>query len=135
MPLPPPETQEFTEHITLLESQTRQELEQSQQQMQEIKLLLEDKDDFRSAEPLVRRALAIQEKALGPQHPETAVTLNNLASLLLAGGKITMAEATQRRALRILEHNLSPENPRIATARANLADILRAKASARPARQ
>jgi hypothetical protein len=70
---------------------------------------------------------------LGPEHPETAVTLNNLASLLLAGGKITLAETMQRRAVRILEDNLSPENPRIATARGNLADILRAK-SARPAR-
>jgi tetratricopeptide (TPR) repeat protein len=55
------------------------------------------------------------------------VTLNNLASLLLAGNRITLAEPLQRRALQILEAKLSPGNPRIATVCGNLADILRAK--------
>jgi len=40
MPLAPPETQAFVDQIVQLESQTRQELEQSQQQLQEIRLLL-----------------------------------------------------------------------------------------------
>lgn len=40
MPLPPAETQAFTDQISVIESQTRQELEQSQQQLQEIRLLL-----------------------------------------------------------------------------------------------
>lgn len=40
MPLPAPETKEFTEQVGLLDSHTRQELEQSQQQLQEIRLLL-----------------------------------------------------------------------------------------------
>ena len=40
MPLPPPETKEFAEQITVLQSHTKLELEQSQQQLQEIKLLL-----------------------------------------------------------------------------------------------
>lgn len=40
MPLPPPQTDEFSEHLRTLEQQTRQELEQSQQQSQEIRLLL-----------------------------------------------------------------------------------------------
>jgi hypothetical protein len=31
---------------------------------------------------LLERALAIREKALGPEHPEMATSLNNLASLL-----------------------------------------------------
>ena len=34
------------------------------------------------AEPLIRRDLAISEKALGPDHPDVAITLNNLAQLL-----------------------------------------------------
>lgn len=33
------------------------------------------------AEPLYRRALAIQEKALGPEHADVAVSLNNLANV------------------------------------------------------
>ena len=35
------------------------------------------------AEPLLRRALAIREKALGPSHLDVAVSLNNLAQVLL----------------------------------------------------
>jgi hypothetical protein len=34
------------------------------------------------AQPLLRRALAIREKALGPEHAGTAESLNDLASAL-----------------------------------------------------
>jgi len=34
------------------------------------------------AEPLMRRALAIDEASLGPEHPNVARDLNNLAELL-----------------------------------------------------
>src|SRR5262245_28662429 len=34
-----------------------------------------------SAIPLAERALAIREKALGPEHPHIATSLNNLAAL------------------------------------------------------
>jgi len=40
VPLPAPETEEFSQHLTTLEQHTRQDLEQSQQQAQEIRLLL-----------------------------------------------------------------------------------------------
>lgn len=40
MPLAAPETQEFTEQIAALQAQTKQELDQSQGQLQEIRLLL-----------------------------------------------------------------------------------------------
>ena len=40
--------------------------------------------DFAAARPLYERALAIREKVLGPDHPETATSLNNLATLLQA---------------------------------------------------
>src|SRR5215211_5209259 len=40
VPLPPPETQAFVDQIGMMEGQTRQEMEQSQQQLQEIRLLL-----------------------------------------------------------------------------------------------
>lgn len=33
---------------------------------------------FDKAAPLFNRALAIEEKALGPDHPDLATTLNNL---------------------------------------------------------
>jgi hypothetical protein len=37
--------------------------------------------DLAGARPYYERALAIREKALGPDHPDTAQSLNNLAVL------------------------------------------------------
>ncbi len=37
---------------------------------------------YAEAEPLYKRALAIKEKVLGPEHPEVATSLNNLGLLL-----------------------------------------------------
>ncbi len=56
---------------------------------------------FVEAEPLMRRALAIDEKAFGPDHPDTAVDLNNLARLLQAMNRFSEAEPLMRRHLEI----------------------------------
>ena len=39
------------------------------------------------AKPLYERALAILEKALGPEHPQVAISLENYASLLRNMGR------------------------------------------------
>ena len=36
---------------------------------------------YADAEPLYKRSLVIREKALGPEHPDVALSLNNLANL------------------------------------------------------
>jgi NADPH-dependent curcumin reductase CurA len=41
--------------------------------------LYEEQSRYADAEPLYRRLLAIQEKALGPDHPDFATSLNNRA--------------------------------------------------------
>ena len=43
---------------------------------------------YSAARPLLERALAIREKALGPEHPDTARSLNNLADLVYAQGDL-----------------------------------------------
>jgi hypothetical protein len=53
------------------------------------------------AEPLFRRALAIDEKSFGPDHPKVANRLNNLALLLGATNRLAEAESLSRRHLRI----------------------------------
>ncbi|HEX9256594.1 MAG TPA: tetratricopeptide repeat protein, partial [Candidatus Angelobacter sp.] len=63
------------------------------------------------AEPLYRRALAINEKALGPEHPNTASSLNNLALLLKEQGKFSEAEPLYRRALAIREGVFDSQPP------------------------
>ncbi len=77
--------------------------------------------DYAKAEPLFRRALAIQEKALGLEHPDTAISLNNLAELYGTMGDYAKAEPIHRRALAICEKALGPEHPYTARSLENLA--------------
>ena len=50
------------------------------------------KGDYGKAEPLYQRALAIREKAQGPEHPDLATPLNNLALLYWNKGDYDKAE-------------------------------------------
>jgi tetratricopeptide (TPR) repeat protein len=66
---------------------------------------------YLAAQPLYERALAIREKVLGPEHPETASSLNNLALLLQAQGDLAGARPLFERALAIREKVLGREHP------------------------
>lgn len=78
------------------------------------------------AEPLFRRALAIDETDLGPAHPEVAHDLDNLASLLRQMGRYGEAEPLLRRALSIDEASLGKDHPTVAIRLNNLATLLSA---------
>ena len=67
------------------------------------------------AEPLYQRSLAIHEKALGPDHPDTGLSLNNLAELYRAQGKYGQAEPLYQRSLAIKEKALGPDHPSTAS--------------------
>jgi hypothetical protein len=54
------------------------------------------------AEPLLRRALEIQERSLGPVHPHVALTLSSLMFLYRHQGKEEEAAAAADRAATIL---------------------------------
>ena len=84
-----------------------------------------------AARPLFERALAIREKALGPEHPDTATSLNNLAMLLQAQGDYAAARPLFERALAIREKALGPEHPDTATSLNNLAILLQAQGDLR----
>ena len=83
--------------------------------------------DYTAAESLYRRALAINEKAKGPDHPDVAKNLNNLAALLVAKGDYKAAEPLFRSALAIDETALGPDHPDVASDVHNLAALLEAK--------
>ena len=78
------------------------------------------------AEPLQRRALAILEGSLGPEHPDVAAALSNLAGGLEDMNRLTEAEPLMRRALAIVEKNLGSEHPNVASALNGLAGLLQA---------
>ena len=50
-------------------------------------------------EPLYKRSLAIREKALGPNHPDVATSLNNMGLLYERRGQYAEAEPLYKRAL------------------------------------
>ena len=76
---------------------------------------------------MYKRALAIEEKALGPDHPDVAVALNNLADLYQAQGRYADAEPLYKRALAIREKTLGPDHPDVAISLNNLAELYRAQ--------
>ena len=83
--------------------------------------------DYAAADPLFRRALAIYEKTLGPDHRDVAAGLDNLASLLQDKGDYAAAEPLYRRALAIDEKTLGLYHPEVATDLNNLALLLKIK--------
>jgi Tfp pilus assembly protein PilF len=58
-----------------------------------------------------RQALQGCEKALGPEHPDTLISISNLGSVLAQQGKYEEAEAMHRRDLAGSEKALGPEHP------------------------
>ncbi len=81
---------------------------------------------YRQAEPLMRRALSIDEASFGPDHPDVARDLNNLAQLLQAANRLSEAEPLMRRALSIDEASFGPDHPDVARDLNNLASLLQA---------
>ncbi len=80
---------------------------------------------YAEAEPVYKRALAVQEKALGPAHPDVAGSLNNLAVLYDAQGRYAEAEPLYERALAIKEKSLGPDHPNLAKGLDKYAALLR----------
>jgi hypothetical protein len=80
-----------------------------------------DMGEYAKAEPLLQTTLRIRQKAFGPEHLETATSLNNLAMLFWLMGEYAKAEPLQQEALRIIEKFRGPDHPDTATSLNNLA--------------
>jgi tetratricopeptide (TPR) repeat protein len=81
--------------------------------------------DLEEAEPFYRRALEIIEEALGPDHPDVALSLNNLALLYRDNGDYAAAGELLNRAQAILVAALGPNHPNVAVGMRNLARLRR----------
>ena len=84
---------------------------------------LSDMGLYPAATPFAERALAIYERALGPDHPQVATSLNNLAALCQSQGDYTGALPLHERALAIRERALGPDHPQVAESLNNLATL------------
>lgn len=87
-------------------------------------LLLYAKAAYAASEPLLRRALEVDQSVLGPAHRNTTTHLNNLAQLLNVTSRRDEAEQLMRQALAIDETNLGPAHPDVAIRLNNLAALL-----------
>ncbi|WP_353735279.1 tetratricopeptide repeat protein, partial [Okeania sp. SIO2C2] len=84
-----------------------------------------EQGNYTEALPLFQRSLAINEKALGVDHPQVALILNNLAALYQGQGKYTEALPLVQRSLAIREKALGADHPRVAASLNNLAELYR----------
>jgi CHAT domain-containing protein/tetratricopeptide (TPR) repeat protein len=82
---------------------------------------------YDAAIPLAEQALAIREKAFGPEHPYVAVTLQILASLYDKKRNYARAEPLYQRALAVYEKALGPNHLDVATALNDLASLYQHK--------
>ena len=78
---------------------------------------------YADALTLAKDTLETAEKTLGPEHPQTLTSMNNLASLYEHTGRYGDAEPLYRRALEVRERVLGPEHPDTLTSMNNLASL------------
>jgi tetratricopeptide (TPR) repeat protein len=79
------------------------------------------------AEALLREALERTQRVLGPDHPLTLTTMNNLGSLLLAREQLDEAERLLRQAVVGRRRVLGDAHPQTLTAMEKLSRVLRDK--------
>lgn len=92
--------------------------------LHELALAFRDKGDDPSAEPLLRRALAIQQKLAKPDYRLTTGIMNTLGNLLEGARRFDEAEKLERAALKMSEEKFGPESAELSMTCTNLADIL-----------
>lgn len=92
--------------------------------LSDLAVLFERMGRIDQAEALHRRALSIREERLGPDHPDTAESLNNLAFFSGGQGDYAQAEQLLYRAVRIREQTLGEDHPLVAISLDNLAQML-----------
>lgn len=78
---------------------------------------------YAEAQALCERALAILERELGPDHPDVALSLNDLAVVHWYQGRYAQAKELNERALTIRERKLGSDHPDVARSVNTLAII------------
>ena len=80
---------------------------------------------YEQAEPLLRHAVTIREKLLGPDHPDFISFLNRLALFYSEQNKYVQAESLYERVVELQEKILGPGHPDVAQSLNDLAVIFR----------
>ncbi len=80
-----------------------------------------DQRQYAEALNVAEEAISVAEVTFGPEHPNVARSLHNVAILLLAQGRLAEAESLFKRVLTIYENALEPAHPVFVTPLHNLA--------------
>lgn len=72
---------------------------------------LKEEGRFTKSEKLFRKTIEIQRRVLGPEHPDTLLSMSNLVSTLEGENDYGEAERLSRDALQIQRRVLGPEHP------------------------
>lgn len=99
-----------------------------------IAWVLHDQGRYGDAEHILREVLTEQERTLGPEHPDTLATRNNLANALSHQGKYAEAETEYHAVLALKEKVLGPEHPDTLRACFDLARCLQGQGDIQEAR-
>ena len=78
---------------------------------------------YGEAEPLYQEALAMRKQLLGNEHPDVALSLNNLALLYFKQGRYNEVEPLYQKALAMRRQLLGNEHPDVALSLNNLASL------------
>ena len=79
---------------------------------------------YPEAERLFRRALDIQQRVLGPDHPDVGGTFNNLGGLYYQQHEYQRALESYEQARRVLEKSLGPKHPTVLGLTNNIGETL-----------
>jgi len=78
---------------------------------------------YPEAESVYEEALKVAEDTFGSDHPNVAISLNNLAGLYISKGNYAEIEPLYERALEIVEKAHGPDHPDVAISLKNLAEL------------
>ncbi len=122
------ETQQARKNNNQTASSTPQssELEEAKRLNQQV-IQLKQQGKYNEAIPLAERVLEIQERILGENHLDVAVSLNNLAFLYDTQRQYDKAELLHQRSLAIKEGILGENHPSVATSLNNLAGLYKSQ--------
>ncbi len=82
--------------------------------------------EITQARPLYEQAIALRERALGPDHPDVANTLYNFGNFLGSTGSYAEARLLLERALTVRERALGPDHPSVLMIGSGIASTYRA---------
>jgi Flp pilus assembly protein TadD len=90
-----------------------------------LALALYAQGKYSEAETMYRETLAVLQRVLGSEHPDTLSTANNLAIALKSQGKYGEAETMYRETLAVQQRVLGREHPETLRTVNNLAACVR----------